>query len=270
MKLKIQIPLSILIITSFVISSAHADVMFEGYAKVLAQGQHIGYVIQRYEFDKAKKQFSTISFTKLGEKGGNITESIKAVCSDKFDPQSFAYTMQSGDTTKTIDASFKAGQMTLKITEGKKVRTEKKKLPKGIFLSSFLGYLMLQNGYKVGKKFTYQAIAEEDGHFESGEAFIKNEEKYNGISVYKILNQFKKTQFISLVTARGEILATQSPAQSLATELMKNPLDATKDQTAPLSTLKLLFGKVPDGKKNVLNEEVPIETVPQPQPSKSP
>ena len=249
--------------------AARADVMFEGYSKVLIQGSPVGYVVQRYEFNKAKKEFSTISFTKLGEKAGNSAESLKSVCSDKFEPKSFAYTLQSGETTKTIDGSFSKGQMTLKITEGKKVRTEKRKLPKGIFPSSFLGYLMLQNGYKVGKKFTYQAIAEEDGSFETGEAFIKSEEKYKDQTVYKIINQFKKAQYISLVTARGEILATESPAQSLATELVKDPQDATKDQIVPASTLKLLFGKIPEGKVHALTS-VPTEAPPTPAPSKSP
>jgi hypothetical protein len=230
-----------------------ADVLFEGYSKVVSGKDSIGYIVQRYEFDKAKHQFTTISFTHLGPKSGNSAESMKAVCNDKFEPISFSYTLKSPDKTKTIDGSFAKGMMTLKMSDGGKTQTKKVKLEKGTFLSSFLGYLMLQNGYKVGKKFQYSAIAEEDGTVETGHAFIEKDDKYHDRPAFKILNEFKDAQFTSWVTARGEILATESKAQGIGTELVKDPKEATKDQLVPNSTLSLLFGKVPDGKANVLN-----------------
>ncbi len=249
--------LVILIFSGTLFSSAlRADVLFEGYSKVNSGKDAVGYIVQRYEFDKSKHQFSTVAFTHLGAKAGNSNESMKAVCNDRFEPLSFSYTLQSKDKSKTIDGSFAKGMMTLKISEGGYLQTKKVKLDKGTFLSSFLGYLMLQNGFKVGKKFQYSAIAEEDGTVETGHALIEKEEPYHDNPAFKIMNEFKETQFTSWVTARGEILATESKAQGISTELVKDPKDATKDQVVPNSTLSLLFGKVPEGHANILSHPV--------------
>ena len=44
---------------------AQADVLFEGYSKVIVNGQHTGYVISRYEFDSKKNQFQSSYFLKM-------------------------------------------------------------------------------------------------------------------------------------------------------------------------------------------------------------
>lgn len=237
--------------------TAHSEVLFEGYSRILSSDDQIGYIVQRYEFDAAQKKFQSVSYTRLNEKNGNSSESIKAVCNDRFEPISFAYTFKSESEMKVIDGTVSKGVLTLKVTDGKSSKTSKVKLPKGVFLSSFLGYLMLQNGIQTGKRFSYKAIAEEDGTIQDGQAVIQKEETFKEQNVYRIANEFKKVQYISVVTPRGEILATESPAQSLATELMKSPEEATKGQPSAESTLKLLFGKVPEGKQHVLAKAQP-------------
>ncbi len=235
--------------------TASAQVMFEGYYRIKLSDATVGYTLQKVEFDKKKKQFISTYFLKTNPTGGDITESLKAVSNEKFQPISYQYTNKTGQTVKTIDASFNKELMSLKISDGTKVVTQTRKVPKGTFLSSVLAYVMLQNGYKVGKKFTYSAVAEEDGESFSGEAFIKEEQDYIGHGAFRILNKFKGSNFVSFVTPQGEILGTSSPIQQLSTELVASPAEATVGFVLPNQVLASLFGSVPKGVTNAISKK---------------
>jgi hypothetical protein len=242
--------------TTFVsFSNAQAEVLFEGYSKILASGAQIGYIVQRYEFDEKKKEFSNIYLIRTNANGGNLTESLKARASASFKPVSYQYTSLAGDKATTIDATFKDETMTAIVKSGGKQNTITKKLPKGTFLSGFLAYLMLQSkeGIKVGVKYGYQAIAEEDANVYTGEAYIKNEEKVGSISSFKVLNTFKGTQFVSYFTHKGEVIATNSPVQKISTELVPTMQEATTGFPMNASNLALLFGSVPKGIENAVS-----------------
>jgi hypothetical protein len=65
-------------LTSFFLlisSSVHAEVLFEGYSKILSGDAPIGYVVSRYEFDGKKKQFISTYFIKTG-KGASSASAI--------------------------------------------------------------------------------------------------------------------------------------------------------------------------------------------------
>ena len=239
--------------------AAHADLLFEGYSKVLLDGAHIGYVVQRYEFDPKKKEFSTTYFLKTNQLGGNITESLKARSSDSMRPIAYQYTELSGDKARTIDATFKGETMTAVVRDGGKQTTLTKKVPKSAFLASFLAYMMLQGkeGIKKGVRYQYQAVAEEDGNLYTGDASITTDEVMNGVNAFKVLNTFKGMQFASWVTHKGEVLATRSPVQKIATELVGNMNDAIAGIGYNPGNLSMLFGSVPKGKENVIARRAP-------------
>lgn len=137
-------------------------------------------------------------------------------------------------------------------TNGKISRIEKK-IPKGTFLSTFLVYLMLKSkeGLKSETNYEYQAIAEEDGAIYKGQALVGKEETFNGFKAFKILNTFKDSKFLSYVNERGEVLGTNAMGQSIATELVTRPGDATANQSYSANILKTLFGMLPAGEANV-------------------
>jgi hypothetical protein len=239
----------------FASGAALGDVLFEGYSKIVIDGEHVGYTVQRYEFDPKKKEFTATSFLKTNATGGNITESLKARANAKFQPISFNYTSLVGDQPKTIDATFKGDTMTAKVKDGaKKVESISKKIPKEAFLASFLGYVMLNSkeGLKTGLKYSYKAVAEEDGGLYGGEAYVAAEEPSNGINSFKILNKFKGAEFASWVTHKGEILSTKSPAQKLSTELVATVKEATESHQLNTVTLTQLFGSLPKGTDNAI------------------
>lgn len=265
------------IVVLFFSFQARSEVLFEGYYKVLADKVHAGFLVQRYEFDAKTKRFTTAYFIKTGALAGNLQESLKAVSNEKFQPISYQYTSHTDGKIKLIDVTFVKNVMTGTASNGAKSIKLKQPVAKGVFLSSFLGYLMLQNGYKVGKKFTYSAIAEEDAEIANGESYLKSEEKIGDTQVFRILNKFKGTDFISLVTSKGEILATESPAQKISTELVAKPELATVGQLVPNKTLITLFGKIPEGKDNPVAKKAateppavtqPVATPPPAEPAK--
>ncbi len=225
------------------------ETLFEGYAKVIINGQHAGFVVSRYQFDSKKNTFKSDYFLKTGKLGNEITESLQAVSSADLTPISYEYTSVVGKETKTVDAKFKNGNMTAIVTtNGKKSKIEKK-IPKGTFLSTFLVYLMLKSkeGLKSDSKYEYQAIAEEDATIQKGQALVGKEETFNGFKAFKILNTFKDSKFLSYVNDRGEVLGTNMLAQNVSTEVVTNPADATKDQQVSTSLLTAIFGEIPKG-----------------------
>lgn len=233
---------------------ALADVLFEGYSKVTSGGVHIGYIVSRYEFDPKAKNFVSTYFLKTGALGSDVSESLRAVADQDLNPVSYEYTALVGKTVKTVDAKFKKGKMTATVTEQGKTKTLSNDVPKGAFASTFLVYLMLKKGLRPDSKYDYTAVAEEDGKFEKGEAFVNKEETHKGFRAFKILNRFKDAKFVSYVTERGETLSTASPANGIATELVARPADAVGTFGTNAAILKKLFGDVPKGTENMVSK----------------
>jgi hypothetical protein len=235
---------------------ALAQVLFEGYSKILSGGVHIGYSISKYEFDTKSKQFIATTFLKTNELGGNLTESLKAFSTEDMKPVSYQFTTMEGPKVKTIDAKFEKGKM-IAVVDGAKKETITRDIPKGAFLSSFLAYVMLRSpqGLKSDTKYEFQAIAEEDAAVHPGIAYVKSAEDYNGLKLLRVLNEFKGAKFISQVSEKGEIVTTKAPAISIATQLVASPSEATMNFPMPTATLKTLFGEIPLGQLNPVSEQ---------------
>lgn len=250
----VRFKLLILTILIALPSTSMADVLFEGYSKILSGEEHIGYVISRYEFDSKKKQFVSTYFLKTGKGAGELTESLKAYADSELAPISYEYTSLMGKDTKTIDAKFKNGNLSALVTTNGKTSRIEKKVPKGTFLSTFLVYLMLKSkdGLKSETNYEYQAIAEEDGGIYKGQALVGKEEMFNGFKVFKILNTYKDSKFLSYVNERGEVLGTNALGQAISTELVGKAADATANQSVSAGLLKTLFGATPAGEANVI------------------
>jgi hypothetical protein len=242
-----------------------AEVMFEGYYRLELSGKHVGYSIQRYEFDPKAKNFISISFLRL-KIGDEITQrSLKAKANDKFHPLSYQYTALDGKALKSIDATFKGEIMQLKIGDGKNLRTETHKIPKKTFMTSFLQYVMLQRPMPLNKAFTYSGIAEEEGASYWGKAWLATKEDQAGHVVFRVINNFKDEEFVSRLAAvpdekvkdkyiKAEVIGTSSPKTSLTAELVAAPAQATEGQLVPNKVLIDLFGGMPAGKINMISK----------------
>ncbi len=247
-------------------------------------GSHVGYAVSRYDFDVKKQEFVSTYFIRIETGDVKFSESLKARANSKLEPISYFFTRLDGEPApakpgskqppkaaaevKTIDAYFQKNQKNIKMSavvrENGQTKTIKKDLPKGAFLSTFLYYLILQSkeGLKVSEaSLTFDAIAEEDASLTKGTAWVKSQQAYNGVDSYKVLNVFKDDNYISYVTPKGEIVATESPARKLSTQLVPDMKQAIGSLSFKTATLESLFGAVPKGKENVLartsGEDIP-------------
>ncbi len=258
---KIFLLVSVFICSTFVTQMSQADTMFEGYYKIRSGGVHVGFVIQRYSFDSKKKHFSTTYYIKTTPLAGNMTESLHATANDKFEPISYQYTNRIGKKIQTIDATFKGDKMTLVRSNGKTNNTSDVSLPKGTFLSSFLGYMLLSKGLSKGKVYNYFGVAEEQGKSLKGKVLVKEELIKNGIPAFKLLNEYGGTRYISTISKTGEVLDTKSPVQGIETKLVASPAEATKGLVIDSKSLRILFGNIPRGRINELYKAKKNKTI---------
>jgi hypothetical protein len=247
--------LGILLLSHFETTFASpAETMFEGYYTIKSGGVPAGFVIQRYSFDKAKKQFSIVYYIRTNKLAGDITESLRAVSNDKFEPINYQYTSRIGEQIQTIDATFKNDTASFVVSDGKMQNKAEKKLPKGTFLASFLNYMILSRGISAGKAYDYQGLAEEKAEVLPGKVLVQEELSHSGIPAFKIFNEYGGSRFISIMSKTGEVLQTKSPVQSIETELVASASQATQGFMLDTKALSILFGSVPIGKVNLLHK----------------
>lgn len=237
--------LSFIFFVSTISSQLNADVIAEAWYQVQSANVHIGFYVARYEYDPKKRQFSSKSFLKTSPAGGNITESLVAYSDEGMKPISYQYTSLSGDAAKTIDAKFSKGKASIVITDKGIKKTESYSLPSGSFLSAHLPLMLIKKGVSVGKNFSYKAVAEEDGKVYDGKAFIKETKKLGQKELFRILNTFKGTKFVSLMDKTGAIVATKAPLLGITTNAQPDQKSAAGNISVPLKSLKKIFGSLP-------------------------
>lgn len=237
----------IFLVLSFHQASAKSDVLFEGFHKVYLNDQHIGLTVSRYEFDSKKNVFKSTYFLKTSGGNVDVTESLKAVAAKDLTPISYEYTTLVGKESKVIDLKANKSVLSGTLREKGKVTQLKTDLPPGSFLSTFLTYLILQSpkGLQENSNYEYQAIAEEDGSLAKGSAKVGSLETKVGISVYKVSNTFKGSNFTSFITAKGEVVSTEATGAGIRTELVNSLEEAKGTLTVSQAILTSLFGQVP-------------------------
>ena len=236
------------LLSTFAFSSAYAKPAFEAYEKFILGGTHAGFAIQRYSFDAKHKTVTSISYTYVATGNHKTIESLVAKSDLNFEPISYQYTALVDGKPIMIAARFVNKKMTaVKVEGGKKTKLTATVPPDG-FLSTFLNYVLLKNGLSVGKAYKFDALAEEEGKFRTGTAQILSETKIAGVPAFKIKFHYK-TDFISLLSNKGEPLGTRSDAQDADTEIATKDA-ATKGITFNESQIRKLFGNIPLGVDN--------------------
>lgn len=257
-------------------SNSYADVLAEGWYKLLLGQQHIGYIVQRFELDTKKNQVIMTSFLRTNTLGGDITESLQSFSTTGFEPISYQYSILKGKDATLIDGKFANGNATVKVTEKGETKTHKYKVPKGSFLSYFLGYVMTSfenpkdpsdKGIKVGRSFSYKAIAEEDGQLSDGTADVIGTEKINGHDTFRIRVKYKNIQSISSLTGSAEIAQINQPLSGHQVKVTTRE-EATRGFPSSDKSLKTLFNTIP--KDSPLVKVVSTQPAPAPVPQEAP
>ncbi len=252
LKLRIYLAAIALLTITSATKPAAAAVLFEGWSKVSISGKHVGYMVLRFDFDEKKKEFRSTHFLKTNTDSGSLTESLVARADSSFKPLAYQYTNIVGAKATLIDATFKGNKMTAVVTEGKEKKTITNTMPKDTFLSTFLGYVLMQSkdGLKKGKKYEYNGIIEESALITKGEAYISEEEVVEGIPVFRILNTVNGSKFVSLATHKAEILGVTSASIGVEARLVATMEEAVGGLSVNNAALAQLFGGMPKGKEN--------------------
>ena len=247
-------PILSLMITVLISLSAHSEILFEGYYKVMQFKKHIGFYVLRNELDAKTGNFKTYSFTRLAKNGFDMTESLQTVSSADLAPVSYSYLAAEGKKTKTIEAKFNKDKMTAVTTENGKGSKIEKKIPKGTFLSTTLYYLMLKSkdGLKTDSKYDFSAIAEELAEIKPGSAKIDKKMITQGsLQLLKVTNKFAGIEYENLITDRGEAVSAVTASTGIETELVKSSEEALEGIKVNASVFEKLFGDIPTGKINI-------------------
>ncbi len=234
--------------------SAHSEILFEGYYKVMQFKKHVGFYILRNELDAKTGNFKTYSFTRLAKNGFDMTESLQTVSNADLAPVSYSYLAAEGKKTKTIEAKFNKDKMTAVATENGKTSKIDKKIPKGTFLSTTLYYLMLKSkeGLKTDSKYDFSAIAEELADIKSGSAKVGKKMVTQGsLQLLKVTNSFAGIEYENLITERGEAISAITASTGIETELVKSSEEALEGIKVNSAVFEKLFGDIPAGKINV-------------------
>lgn len=245
----------VLFVSVIALSSAQAEVLFEGYYKVTQFDKHVGFVVIRNEVDAKAKQYKTTSFLKLSKNGFNLTESLQTKSDLALTPISYTYLSTTANSSKTIDAEFAKGKGTFVVNENGKKTTLNKKVTKDAFLSTALYYMMLNSktGIKTNTHFNFEAIAEETAESMKGTADIDKKLVTEGkLQLMKVTNKFAGSEYENLLTDRGEVYSAFTPATGVKTLLVKDTAEATEGVKIPAGVLEKFFGEVPAGKINPL------------------
>ena len=261
-----------LLLTLGPVGGAHAaDVMFEGYYRVRLDGTHVGYAVQRFDFDPKKSEFTCSQFLRVKIGDDLIQESTRARANDRFEPLSYQYIYQRGPNLKKVEATIKSHVMKLATVEnGGTVTHESRRLPDRAILSSFLLYSIMQNKLKPRAGWKFNAVSEELGEAYPGTVRVVTEKKFGGKSLFKIQVGFKQEtldwDLLALedrgrpgTFSKGEVITTRSIEKGFRLDLVPKAALATANQVVPSQTLLTVFGNVPTGKVNVVASPPSIE-----------
>ena len=108
-------------------------------------------------------------------------------------------------------------------------------------------------GLQTNSKFDFYAIAEETIDDTKGSSLIdKKLVTVDKLQLLKVTNKFAGSEYENLLTDKGEVYSSFTPATDIKSELVKNPDDATEGIKISAGVLEKIFGTVPGGKINPL------------------
>lgn len=242
---------------------ASAEIQFEGWYRVLVNGKHAGFVIQRYEVEpKTKKK--TISYFVRFKRYGEVTQqAIRAEADENFKPIKYQNVSDLTPPPMLYEGQFGKKETSVSAYDisGKKpklVAREPYVNPDQGFLSSFLFPIIDKKGdLKVGAKGTYNGFSEENGNFGTGEYEVVATKTANGVPVFQVADEFQSETIENFVFPGGQNMGARSSSTKTRVYLVRDQSEATAgidldEQTE--AQIRKFFNGMPEGKKNPVTE----------------
>ena len=236
-----------------------SDILFEGRYQIVEtmkksdgqiQSDHIGFIFNRYSFDKKNKQFQMVQVVRtVNPLGQENTESLNATVDESFRPITFEYANSLGKETRSLSAIVAGNKMRTVVRYQGAMTTESIELPPKIFLGEFLIFMMMKNkdGLQARKSFVFDAISSRDGKIYRGESLVGGVvEVGKGLKASLVTTHYRGLTTLSKVTDSGKILTTEQSGlegtKGQQVIMVDSDLSAIGNLNVPQELLVKIFG----------------------------
>ena len=227
--------------------SAGAEVLFEGYYRVLLEKKPVGFSVLRHETTKRGFQVHQYSNVQLPSKKRTI-ETLKARSNSLLEPQSYEYTRREGEKVVFLSkGTFYKTKKLWKVVGKTSKKTFKKTFSKPPLLSAFIPLAWSEKMRTSPKlSYAYEVFEEKKGRL------VKGSFRRTQLPQFWIQDLGGVKSRLRL-TERAEILETQSSQWKLKHQLV--PSLEFISQALPVKELKSVFKKLPKGNIHSLRKD---------------
>lgn len=229
---------------------APAEILFEAFYRIEKSGRHTGYMVQRLSRNNGQKTLSTYIRTRRGDREYYVTS--KSVAGEKSGAS--VETVHISNTTGApfrIAAKFNKGKGTVSFYSN---NARKPGLVNHFevspYPSAFLFYTADLPQFQIGKKYAYTAFYEENGRTQVGLLSLLGSRENAGVKVLQILNDDSGQPLENFVGLNGEPLGSRSISTGVTVYWVSSKDEAVGNLTYPTGEMTMLFGDLPQGKKN--------------------
>jgi hypothetical protein len=240
----------IYLILLLIASAARAEVTLDAYYAIQVNGKHVGFSVQRDEYDPKTKTHKIKYFIKTNEQDNDMEQFVSTEQTDGYQPKSFRFLSRVRKAESAIRGNVRGKDLKLTFKEPKGQKTVSIPLSGDMFFSSALGPVLIASKLSKGKALSFHAINEEDGFLGDGVVYVIDETEVSKHKVYRLITHFQNVETEVWLLDTGVALASQSTHIQLRAEMVANRLDATEGLDFNLKTLAKYFGSVPEGKIN--------------------
>lgn len=283
-----RLPVILAFAVSVFLPAAHAEINFEGIFKIEKNKKHIGYAVHRSEWDETMKRRIVTFFVKTTEDGKTSTGVTRSISDENFQPLcAIAYStepqvkelifakfgvtkLEKDEPNKrftVIDSLFDKPVPVRALDEkeaktgkpldpcdrkrffAKPANTDKIAENEGVFLSTFLFYILDLPKLEPGKPKTYEAFSEEDGRYSYGKVKNLGTRSFEGVNVLHLEDDFAGEPIENFVLPSGDPIGARSIFNKIVTHLTTRA-DAVGEFEFDQKELTPWFKGIPDGLKN--------------------
>lgn len=230
-----------------------AETVFEGYYRIESGGKHIGFAVQRWQFEPKSSQWILNYFVQTSDKDfASRRVVVMERFKDNLEPLEYRYRLTKGGKETREQVTFSNGKFEETFADKTGKQGRKGQLEKNGLLSASAARVLVLNRPKPGKIYSYVGMREEDALMMHGQIQVLSARKEGKHRVYQILDDFETAPLESWVLEDGEILRSGVPDKGVTSTLVKSANDAIGEVEFNRSELVPVFNEIPEGRKNAV------------------
>lgn len=244
-------------------TTAGARVLFEGYYRIVRDGNHVGYVVQRDQVDDTLKQRqftyflwqkdSVLGIRQLAVDAVSKVES-RSDGTVNFRPLSYAYYEWNADSNVLTKGEF-AKELTLTridLDTGKPMGKRRLPVPDSAIFSSLATQSLAAGSVKVteGTEKTFTGFSEENDFFSEGKLAVIHAQTEAGQKILQLKSDFADDHVELFMFADGQPLGSRAMDPEILVYLVESRSQAVGDLDLAKTNIIKVFRQIPAGDNN--------------------